>query len=268
MRLNLIILILIHLCVSKINATQIIFPDTIKLELRQHTYTIDSGKTRIEGYYGYYYSGNIERVDSAYFQKILGKEYTLPISAAYQYGASMGFIRGKLFIGNTFHFQDTKKEMDTLSSKLNQLTASINLGYNIFTRKSFSISPYIGLKYNRFRYRESTNLKKIDLDSYIKNPGYDLRVSEFSIPVGINFNFLYKNWFSYGFQISYNNPFTHLSFINSSNNRITGIDEKVLGNLNFSIGFGFGFSNFFKIIKIGNTSNNKKQTIKIRKEWQ
>lgn len=265
MKLNFIITLFIILCLPKTNTAQILFTDSIVTE--PEYYIIDSTKTRIEGYYGYYFSGTIERVDSSYFQRLLGKEYVSPVSSSYQYGGNIGFMRGKLFIGSNFNFHDTKREMDTLSSKLNQFTTSLNLGYNIVQRKSFSISPYVGLKYNRFRYRELNHLKKIDLNTYLENPGYDLRVSEFSVPIGVSFNFLYKNWFSYGFQVSYNNPFTHFSFVNSANNRIIGINEKILDSLNFSMGFGFGFNYLYKIIKLGNTSNNKTGTLKIKQEW-
>lgn len=215
-------------------------------------YLIDSTEVKLIGSYGYFFSGQFEKTDSSYFHNIFGENNSLPLNYAYQYGGHLAINYNHLFIGLNCYFNWNKSSSDTISIKLNQTAYSINFGYNIIISPKFLITPFIGFKYNKYRYRKSNFIEQITIDDYLTNPGYDLKLHEFSLPIGINMNFNYKNWFSYGLQISYINPLTHLSYLYSDNNRINNGNNKALGNVSCLIGFGFGVNHLYRIFKFGN----------------
>ncbi|HRZ31305.1 MAG TPA: hypothetical protein P5335_11230 [Flavobacterium sp.] len=215
-------------------------------------YLIDSTEIKLLGNYGYFFSGQFEIIDSSYFHNIFGEENSLPLNHAYQYGGHLGINRNHLYIGLNCYFNWSKSSSDTISIKLNQTAYSINLGYNIIINRKILITPFLGIKYNKYRYRKSNFNNQITIDDYLKNPGYDLKLHEFSLPIGLNMNFNYRNWFSYGLQVSYINPFTHVSYLYSDNNRINNGNKKALGNVSFLIGFGIGVNHLYRIFKFGN----------------
>lgn len=134
---------------------------------------------------------------------------------------------------------------DSLVSTLNQYSLATRFGYNIIKSPVVVVSPYVGIRYTRFRHLTSLNDRKVSFDEYMLMRDIDLRVAQYTGAIGINSTFLIKEMLSVGFYASYLIDFSDNPIIRTNSNRIrhklnNPIDDFVIG-----IGFGIGFNDFY-----------------------
>lgn len=229
---------------------------------------IDTNKIQFRGYFGYFFaSGEVIKVDSNFLTKLLINN-SIPVAnplPAFQI-ATLGFMYNRLYSSFRYSYSiaDNEKKKDTLKSVLRQSSFSLTFGYNVFRKKyewetfakkdsavqrksfAFVITPYVGIKVFRFRHITSYVSKNITLDQYLNFPGYDLRVIQFTCPVGVNATFLLNNWFSFGFYSSYLFHLHEYPIIKATQDRIKTNINGPVKNFNFGMGCGFGFNHFYR----------------------
>ncbi|MDD3741310.1 MAG: hypothetical protein PHH30_08710 [Bacteroidales bacterium] len=228
---------------------------------------LDTGKMQFRGMFGYYYvSGEFVRVDTTFFTELFNNKGipTVNPESAFQIG-SLGFMFNRLYSNFSYSYTlDKEKEKDSLKSVLRQSSYSLTFGYNIFRKKwewksiskkdsnstfrNFTcvISPFIGIKTFRLRHITSNNEKSITFQQYFEKPGYDLRIIQFSCPVGINMTFNFNDRYSFGFYVSYLYHLNEYPIIKSPQDRISNTANLPIKNLYFGLGCGVGWNDFYK----------------------
>jgi hypothetical protein len=249
---------------------------------RYHLKTFDnefySEKMQFRGSFGYYLgSDEFVHVDTAFFTDLINnrKVPTVNLVPALYIG-SIGLMFNRIYTNVCYSYTpDKEKENDSLKSVLRQSSYSLNLGYNIYrekwVRRSISkkdssvrinkyacvISPYFGIKVFRLRHITSINEKRITLQQYIDNPGYDIRVIQVSCPIGVNMTFNFDERYSFGFYVSYLYNLSEHPAIRSQRNRISTTAGLPIANFCFGLGVGFGFNDFYKKQNHKNDSYNQ-----------
>jgi hypothetical protein len=67
---------------------------------------------------------------------------------------------------------------DSLKVGFNTMQYNLDLGYKILNTKRLKITPFIGLKWNRYRLTNSDINRKIPLESYLANKDLDIRFNQ------------------------------------------------------------------------------------------
>jgi len=204
-------------------------------------------RRNFSGFHGYYLtSGEIIPVQHEIFEELITSD-DIPIvqlNSGYSLGW-MSMMHNWWFTSISYSYNsDESAEQDSLVSTLNQNSIAARFGYNIIRRQGIVVSPYVDLRYTRFRHQTSLNEKVVSLDDYMLVRDIDLRVGQFSGAIGINTTFVTYNNLSFGFYASYlihlgNNP-----IISTPGNRIKMDAGNPLDNFVIGMGMGMGFNVF------------------------
>ncbi|CAN5779804.1 hypothetical protein BH24BAC1_BH24BAC1_02960 [soil metagenome] len=203
-----------------------------------------AGFRSIRGYAGPIYS-HITPLKQDYLVNLLAP-YQLParqLNPATNHGLYLSYYRNRLFTSLivAFNLRDTE-ELRGFRSSLSQSVYGGSVGVNVLRIGSFVLSPYAGLRYNRYRNILSRQPRQLSLPDYLEAREVDLRLVQWSGAVGGNFSFQYKNLFSFGLYAEYLQPLHAQPLLYSSGNKLLHSQSAFLNRYSFGIGLGYGGS--------------------------
>ena len=201
-----------------------------------------AGFRSFRGYAGPIYS-HISPLNQDYLVNLLAP-HRLParqLKPATESGLYLSYLHNRLFTNLiiAFNLRDTEEPAGYRSS-LGQSVYGGSVGVNVVRIGSFVLSPYVGLRYNRYRNVISVQPRQLPLVDYLEAREVDLRLVQWSGAVGTSFSFQYKNWFSFGLYAEYLPPLHDQPFLYSSGNRLLHSQSGFLNRYSFGIGMGYG----------------------------
>lgn len=196
---------------------------------------------------GYMSAAEYFPINSNFFKNLLNVDSFPNVEPLEGYHlGSLTFMRNRLFYGASYSYTiNNEAKTQKLKSKLNQSSLAIKFGYNLITTKSVALSPYLGLRYFRFRSKISPRDRKIKLEEYMGEPNIDLRIMQYAATAGTNLTvFIDKTWSAsiYGAFIQKMHQYP---VIKSASNRINDKISSPIGDFVIGLSFGMGFNDFY-----------------------
>ncbi len=206
-----------------------------------------SAEEKFLGFHSYYITSyEVMPVQpNIFFQLISDPDIPIVELSPSFYLGWMSFMRNWMYTSVSYSYSFTRrKENDFLVSKLNQYSLAARFGYNVVKKPRAVISPYIGLRYTRFRHLTSLKDKNVSLDDYLSVRDIDLRVSQWSGEVGISSTFLVHDNWSVGLYLAFLLHFSEHPTVRTKQNKITNRINNPIDNFVIGIGFGMGLNDF------------------------
>ncbi len=125
-------------------------------------------------------AAEIMYTDFSEFESALGNyntDFMSGLSGTFNLEFAGTYKRYLAGIGAGFSLSDDLNN-DSLKVVFNTTLYNLDLGYKILNTKRLKITPFIGLKWNRYRLTNSDINRKIPLESYLANKDLDIRFNQ------------------------------------------------------------------------------------------
>ena len=189
---------------------------------------------------------DVVRIDESFLTNLL-KPYGFspnPILNNTAWGVDLTAMKKRLYLNVNCSWRRDTRNKTNEAWLLDQRLASYGLlvGHNAIIRQRFVLSPYIGLKY--YRFRNITSPKGVSsLATFLQNPDIDLRINQLAATVGLNFTFfLKKPNLAVGFYMGYLQKLHDNALLYSTGHRLENTSGSPLKSLNWGLSFGYGIS--------------------------
>lgn len=158
-------------------------------------------------------------------------------------GASLSGFSFGIGFGFGYSYKD---DYDTLIVDLNNTMYKLNLGYDIVSSRRMRITPFVSLRWLRFRLENYPGERKITLGEYLSERDIDLRFNQTIAVAGLNIEYIMysgapgnSDFWSFGLAGGYAAKLNRTPWVYSRGNRIMTDNTIGLNHLTFGLSVSY-----------------------------
>lgn len=158
-------------------------------------------------------------------------------------GASLSGFSFGIGLGYGYGYKD---DYDTLIVDLNNTMYKLNLGYDLVSSPRVRITPFVSLRWLRFRLENYPGERKITLGEYLSERDIDLRFNQAIAVAGLNIEYIMysgapgnSDFWSFGLAGGYAAKLNRIPWVYSRGNRIITDNPIGLNHLTFGLSVSY-----------------------------